>query len=130
MPILTPIQGELLVACVTIGYGIAIEKWFVSRASILANVFTWLVLIFTVDLSPLILLIMIIWLMIGLAIVWEDGKGGIKQLFGSKVFGSLALVLGINHWGGWNIPSEWLLVVWVIIGGLVFALGKKYNDGW
>jgi len=51
MPLLTPIQGELLVALVTIGYGIGIEKWYVGRSSILANIFTWLVLIFTVDID-------------------------------------------------------------------------------
>jgi len=71
---------------------------------------------------------MIIWLLIGLALVWEEGHGGFKQLFGSKVFGSLALVLGINQLGGFGLSMTWLLVFWIGLAGFVFWLGEKYSE--
>lgn len=127
MPYLTPIQGEVLVALVTILIGLLIEKWYVSRSSIIANTLTWLVILATIDLSGLTHIIMVVWILFGLGLVWTQGNGEIKQLFGSKVFGSLALILGLNQLWEINLGEAWLLIFWAITAGFVFALGKKFE---
>lgn len=127
MPYLTPIQGELLVAVVTIVIGIVVEKQYVGKSSIFANVLTWAVLIFTIDIEYWVLGILFVWLMIGLVLCWQKGRGWAKQFFGSKVFGSLALVLGINHLIESTISGLVILVLWAIVALGVFWLGRKYN---
>lgn len=130
MPLLTPLEGQLIIAVVTIGYGIFVEKWYVSRSSIVVNAMTWFIILFTIDVENWLLGIMGIWLLIGLALVWETGHGGFKQLFGSKVFGSLALVLGLIEWGKIEISGQFLLIAWAVVTGIVFLLGRKFNDEW
>lgn len=128
MPYLTPIQGELLVAIVTIAIGIIVETRYVGRSSILANVLTWVVLIFTIDIEYWILIILFVWLMFGLALCWKEGKGWAKQFFGSKVFGSLALVLGINHSINSGITGWVVFVLWAVVALGVFWVGRKYAN--
>lgn len=127
MPYLTPIQGEVVVALVTILIGLLIEKWYVSRSSIIANGLTWIVIIATIDLSGLTHIIMLSWLLIGMMLVWTKGNGEAKQLFGSKVFGSLALILGLNQLWDLGLGEVWLLIFWVITAVFVFFLGKKFE---
>ena len=129
MPTLTPIQGEVLIAFVTICIGLFIEKWYVSRSSIIANTLTWLVILATIDLSGFTHILMVLWLLFGFVLVWSQGNGEIKQLFGSKVFGSLALILGLNELWNWGLGEAWLLIFWAITAGFVFVLGKKFEAG-
>lgn len=127
MPYFTPLEGEVVIAFVTIGIGIFIEKWYVSRSSIVANVLTWLVILFTIDINEIINFIMILWLLIGLVLVWTKGNGEVKQLFGSKVFGSLALILGLNQLLKLELGMILILFFWIITAVFVFLLGKKFK---
>ena len=127
MPYLTPVEGEVITALVTIGIGILVERWFVSRSSIIANVFAWIVILFTIDIDETILGIMILWLLFGFVLVMSRGNGRVKQLFGSKVFGSLALILGLNQWGDIGLETIPILIIWMITAGIVFLLGRRYN---
>ncbi len=128
MPILTPEQGELLIAVFTIGFGIVVEKWYVSRSSIYANVSTWFVMLFTISINPADFGLLGLWLLLGIALTKVEGLGGIKQLFGSKVFGSTALILGLYKFGYLQGNT---FFIWVIFGCLlvgVFACGRMYAD--
>ena len=128
MTILTPSQGEIIIAIVTICFGLFIEKWYVSRSSIMMNVVTWFILLFTIDTRPWILELLAVWLFIGFLLTYVSGYGGIKQFFGSKVFGSFALVLGLIKYGQLKIGGFWLLILAGIILAIVFALGRKLAD--
>ena len=130
---LTPIEGQLLIAGISIGVGLYIEKWCVSRTSILINVFTWLVLLFTIDIPDWLLAGMAVWLFVGFLLTKEKGKDKIKQFFGSKVFGSLALVLGLIEYFDLQLSGIGLLIGWAIIVVIVVLMGeriKKRSKGW
>ncbi len=127
MPLLTPLQGELGSSIVTILYGIFWERWYVGRSSIAFNVYTWSVLLFTVDLELWVLAIFAIWIFIGYLLTHESGKGGFKQLFGCKVFGSLSLFLGGNEYLQLHIHGIWIFVGWAIVAAFVVWLGHKFG---
>ena len=129
MTLLTPLQGELLIALFTILFGIVIEKWYVSRSSIAINVATWFVILFTLDIRNGLIFFMALWLIMGLLLTKVRGWGGVKQLFGSKVFGSAALILGLYKFGLFGTTGLWwILVIFLALVGIVFVCGRQYAD--
>ncbi len=68
MPILNPLYGEIIIALITIGFGIFVEKWYVSWSSLFMNGITLAVISFTLDLPFGIIVILGLYGLLALAI--------------------------------------------------------------
>jgi hypothetical protein len=92
------------------------------------NTITWFILLFTIDSKPWVFLVLACWLLIGFGLTYVRGWGGVKQLFGSKVFGSASLILGLIKYGHMSIGAIWVFVLFGLMVIGVFALGHKLSD--
>ncbi|UVS68661.1 hypothetical protein NWT39_12240 [Nitrososphaera viennensis] len=116
MPILDPTQGAILVAIFTIFWGIIVESWFVSRWTIIFNVVPYIVMLATIELAEWAgFLGMYLLLSIIVALVPEHQN--LKQLFGAKGYGSLALVLTVIG----SANSNLVYLLWLIISAPVYV---------
>lgn len=88
----------ILFALATITYGIFVEKHYVSRASIWLNCINVVFLTLTLDFSRFIMIILLIaYAVMGWYLIRLKGHGKVKQLFGSKPYGSLSLALALDE---------------------------------
>jgi hypothetical protein len=98
MPIITSPWVEIVLAFATIVFGILVEKWYVSKYSIAFNAVNTIILAFTLDASQIItIILLIVYAVIGAYSIRSKGHNTVKQLFGSKCYGSLSLALASDQ---------------------------------
>jgi hypothetical protein len=91
----------ILFALATIIHGIFVEKHYVSRSSIWFNCANVLILILTLDFSRVMAIVfLVIYAVLGWYLIRLKGHGEVKQLFGSKPYGSLSLALALDELNG------------------------------
>jgi len=124
MPVFTPIQGEFLVALFTIGWGITVESWYVSRHTIWFNVVPLLVMMTTLELSSGVLSMLFGYVIVSILLVNATGRDGhlLKQIVGAKGYGSLALTLGL--FSGAEALTNEMYATWFVVSLVVFGLWK------
>jgi uncharacterized membrane protein len=138
---LSPLQGEILGSLVLIGFGVWMETRYVSWWSVVGNISGLILALTTLDLEPLTLVLLIIYIGIGIASVLKRRRK-LYVLFGSKTYGSLMLILGILSLQGayqWlnqalvslTIPSQSEIVLfvtsWVAVAIPVHIIGWLYG---
>lgn len=95
MPVLTPVGAEILIAGVTIIWGITIETWFVSRWTMFFNIVPMIALLATFESDSWVVLFMGIFLAISFLLIGVSGWQWAKQLVGAKGYGVFALTFGL-----------------------------------
>jgi len=96
-----PLPSEyatLLWGVFTIGYGILVEKYYVSKWTLVANLAGLIIILFTVDLPIAVAIGLIVFLIIGMVSFWAH-LTPIFCLFGSKTYGSILFVFGLREIG-------------------------------
>ena len=112
MPILSLAWEGLIIALVTIAYGVRWECYYTAWISVVMNmVFTTIVLA-TVDLPPEVTVILIVYIAIGIVSAWRNWRL-LFNLFGAKTFGALSLTVALANWSllGWTHD------LWMTISG-------------
>lgn len=135
MPLLSPIAESIIIALVTIGYGIRWERYYTAFISVVMNVVFTLVLFSSVNLPSQMEWILSIYIVLGFVTAWRTLRG-IFFLFGTKTFGALSLTVALAESGniGWTMPfaqglsqfdlmTAEYLVSWVIIAIVVQIVG-------
>lgn len=100
MPIIPLTIGAVLLALITIAFGIFFEKYYVGRNSMIFNSLNVLILAMTINIPASTLILLIIYAAMGWASTRVTGYSAAKQLFGSKVYGSLSLALALDETDG------------------------------
>ncbi|MBD6955520.1 MAG: hypothetical protein ACPLVI_06530 [Thermoplasmata archaeon] len=123
MYFLDPFQAGVASSLVVILYGIFYERRIPSSTSVLFNLMSFLVLLASIDLVPLVFLFLLLYVILGYVII----KAKIKSLyfiFGSKSFGSLMFVLILgshNYFFGIYTPFS-VTVSWIIVAAVVHLI--------
>lgn len=118
MSILTPVGAEILIAGVTIMWGIIVETWFVSRWTIFFNIVPLIASLAVFDGNAGIVWIMFLFLLISIPLVIVSGK--LRHIVGAKGYGTLSLNVGLLNAN--IIVADQFLVSIVITGIVVFFL--------
>jgi predicted secreted protein len=141
MQVLTPLEGEILGSLVLIGFGIYMEKHYISWWNVLGNVLCLILGLATLNLEVFEIVILTVYSAIGIACTIKRLKK-LYFLFGYKTYNSLMLVLGIFAISGaynWlddifaqmttkKIPEIGLfLIVWFIVALIVNIIGLIYG---
>ncbi|MFP3255194.1 MAG: hypothetical protein RXP30_02015 [Thermoplasmata archaeon] len=123
MYFLNPFQAAVASSLVVVLYGIFYERRTPSSTSILFNLMSFLVILASIDLPPLVFLFLLLYVLLGYIIV----KIKIKSLyfiFGSKSFGSLMLVLILgshSYFFGIYTPLS-VTISWLVVGIIVHLI--------
>ena len=126
MPFLEPIFASLLISCFTIWYGITQEPHFVSRGTILLNSLTVFVMLFSLNISSGFAFLLILYAVFGLILRKTVGLQYLKFWYGSKVFGSFALAVGmVEYWQVENMTGG-ILFWWLIFALATFGIAFVY----
>lgn len=134
MPILSPVISSLVSAGILIGYGIIWEKHYVAWASVVMNLIYSLLLLSSINVPILFAEILAIYLLLGF-VFSAIGVSEAYILFGTKTYGSLALVLSIYQdidptGAVFNqaIQSTEIIIAWLLLAILVHIAGYKYKE--
>lgn len=129
MPVLSPVGAEILIASVTIVWGILIETWFVSRLTIFFNIVPMIALLATFDSDSGVVGFMALFLFISFLLVGISGWKWAKHLVGAKGYGVFALTFGLIE--AKIVPSEQFIPILLVIGfgvGLVWLMVYWVKD--
>ena len=112
-PIAEAVYVSLGLALVTTGFGVFIERHFVSKWTIFFNLVgvASLALALTRSQIPEFILLLTYAIMGGVLILSKKkfkGKNLVKHLFGSKIYGSIALAYAFNSIDGSNLAKQYL----------------------
>ena len=145
LPLLAPIQSEIIWSLITIGYGVWKERHFVSYSTAIFNLAGFFMVLATVDLPTSFAFLLLIYALLG-ALVAHAKDYTLMNLLGSKPYGSLTLALGLYQAGfltvlrGLRSVHEWfgtevgtIIVAWLILAVVshVIMLGlmrKSQNE--
>src|SRR3990170_5574069 len=130
MQLLDPITGQILGSlAILIFFGIIMEKWYVSWWSVGGNIIGLILTFATLDLNPLIIILLSAYVTLGIVSAWKRWKR-VYVFFGSKTYGSALLVLGLFSiegayswmnsvfmaWGTESLPNVALFLInWVVV---------------
>lgn len=123
MPVLSPIGAEVLIAIVTIAWGVSIETWYVSRWTIFFNIVPMIALLASFDSDSGVIGFMLVFLFVSFLLIGISGWQWAKHLVGAKGFGVFALVFGLVQ--AEVIPSDqsiWMLLIIGFFVGLVWLM--------
>jgi hypothetical protein len=113
-PIAQAVYVSLGLALLTAGFGVFVERHFVSRWTIFFNCFGVASLALALNTSQTLeFILLIIYAIIGGVLVFSKkkfkGKNYVKHLFGSKIYGSIALAYAFNDLDGSSIAKQYLI---------------------
>ncbi len=136
MPLLSPIAEALVIALVTIAYGMRWERHYTAWISVVMNVVFSVVLASSTDLPSQMLWILGFYILLGVITAWRTLRRGFF-LFGAKSFGALSLTVALAQSGnlGWTTGaansltmfeplSAQYLVSWIAIAFIVQIVGR------
>lgn len=112
MPILTLALEGLIIALVTIVYGVRWECYYTAWISVVMNIVFTTVLLASVDLPTEITVILIVYVAIGVVSAWRNWRV-LFNLFGAKTFGALSLTVALANWS----LLSWTHDLWKAISG-------------
>lgn len=135
MPLLNAFWESMVIALITIAYGMRWERYYTAFISVVMNVVFTVVLFSSTDLPPQMSVILIIYIVLGFITAWKTLRP-IFFLFGTKTFGALALTVALAESNnlGWTagiasqvtgidlIAAEYM-VSWVVIAAFVHVVG-------
>jgi hypothetical protein len=145
MPLLTPLQSEILWSLIAIGYGIWKERHFVALPTAITNLAGFLMVLATFDLPDYIPWLLLIYVILG-ALAAYTKNYALMDLAGCKPYGSLTLALGLYEMGflaplallgriyeGLGTEAATIIVAWVIIAVTAHLImhklmGKEESD--
>jgi hypothetical protein len=134
------VDGEILTALIVIGFGVWIEKHYVSYPTVVANVLGLVITLVTIDLKLYMWAFLVLYVVLGIVSIAKKMKG-LYVLLGSKTCGSLMLVMGAFSiegtytWlnqilMGFQIPSLpeaiLFLISFVVVVLIVYLIGWIY----
>jgi hypothetical protein len=127
MPLLTPLQSEILWSFITIGYGIWKERHFVALSTAITNLAGFLMVLATFDLPDYIPWLLLMYVGLG-ALAAYTRNYALMDLAGCKPYGSLTLALGLYEMGflaplallgriyeGLGTEAATIIVAWIIL---------------
>jgi len=94
MALLNPVAESLVIALVTIVYGIRWERHYTAWISVVMNVVFTVVLFSSVDMPSQMGVILGIYIVLGIVTAWRTLRP-IFFLFGTKTFGALSLTVAL-----------------------------------
>lgn len=142
-PVLTPLEIDLIMALISIGYGMTVECHYTPWYSVVLNVILTAFFLGSNALPLIALIVLVIYVAIGFVVAKFSLKRA-YSLFGTKTFGALTLTaslysLGFLNWlvsalislnarFNFNLVSidSIYLFSWLIIGIVVHVLGWYY----
>lgn len=103
MPILSPAWEGLIIALVTIAYGVRWECYYTAWISVVMNIVFTSILLASVDLPGEMTVILIVYIAIGIVSAWRNWRV-LFNLFGAKTFGALSFTVALANWSllGWT----------------------------
>jgi len=131
MPYIEATGAQVLTALVDIGYGIGIEKHYVSWTSVALNMANFAISLAAVTLPPAAFALLFGYGILGALTAYKHW-GELYILFGSKTFGSLMLALVVKEFGYLRWLSPWfgdvgqILIFWLGVALIVHAVGEQY----
>jgi len=134
-PILTPLTLDIILALVSIGYGMKWECHYTAWISVVMNIIFTAIFLSSNPLPLAVLIILLVYVAIGVAVAKGKAKRA-YSFFGTKTFGALTLTASLYSLGF----LDWLvsvlnpintyfdialvyIIVWVSIGVVVHSLG-------
>ncbi len=132
MPYIEATGAQVLTALADVGYGIGIEKNYVSWTSVLLNTINFAIALAAITLPPEAFGLLFLYLCLGFYVTRKH-KHEWYFLFGSKTYGSLMLVLALNQFGYMNWLDKWLnefneiVAAWIGLAIMVHAIGEQYK---
>lgn len=120
MYFLNTFQAAVASALVVVLYGIFYERRTPSSTSILFNIMSFMVLLASIDLPPLVFLFLLLYVLLGYVVVKIRAKS-LYFIFGSKSFGSLMLVLVLgshSYFFGIYTPLS-VAISWLVVAAMV-----------
>jgi hypothetical protein len=113
MPLISEPVLALITSIITLCTGIFWEKFYVGRDAMIINSICLLVTLAATDFALsgwyfLGIVLVISYIILGWSLLKTKGHSKLKQLFGSKAYGSLALAVAIVGMG-WAGPFTWFL---------------------
>lgn len=150
MPLLDPTAEAIVIALVSIVYGIRWERYYTAWISVVMNIVFTAVLLASVDFPTGFIWIIAIYIGLGIVALVKTLRH-IFFLFGTKTFGALSLTVALAQSGNINWTDQiisalklsspdWLahsglqyLVGWITVSGIVHVLGfmflrKRYGQ--
>jgi hypothetical protein len=135
LPLLNAFWESVVIALITIVYGVRWERHYTAFISVVMNVVFTVVLFSSTDLPAQMAGILIIYIILGVITAWRTLRP-VFFLFGTKTFGALALTVALassNNLGwtmaiasqvkGIDLIATEYMVSWVIIAVLVHIIG-------
>jgi len=126
------LTGQILIAVVSISWGIIVETWYVGRWTVFFNLTPLFVIMMTQDLGDFI------WIIVGYTIfailLSQINSQALRQLVGAKSYGTLTLSLALYSFAG--IGTGWAIAAFIgfsiltyIFWGLVYVAkeNRDYN---
>jgi hypothetical protein len=94
MPLLDPVAAAIVIALVTIAYGLRWEKYYTAWISVVMNVVFTVVTVSSTDFPIEIAYILIAYIVVGAMAAWQNWRS-LFFLFGTKTFGALMLTVAL-----------------------------------
>lgn len=98
MPLLTPLQSEVIWSFIMIAYGIWKERHYVALSTAVINLAGFLMVLATFDLPEFLPPLLLTYIGLG-ALAAHTKTYALMELVGSKPYGSLTLALGLYGMG-------------------------------
>jgi hypothetical protein len=106
LAVISGVGVEITWALLTLVYGILVEKYYVSMWSAIPNLAGFFIMLATIDLPSQAFVLLGFYTFVGLYIVYRR-ETKLYAIVGSKAYGSLMLVLGLNQFSLLDGMAVW-----------------------